>query len=1201
MTLKHSAPLALDPPFISGLIVPVQTEGAVGGVNYHLLHINENGLLVQIQPYLNMQEGDWIAVYWGDASAPVAGDRVLDEHVGANFSLFIRANRIPDGVSEVWFTVTRSGGENGGESTPIGILVRTEAPGGIDPEPDVPGHQDLPAPVPELPPSGIIDEEAAKNGVKVTFSHYPNMRVYDVITFSWGGVLLTHEVTQAEVDAGTLDILVSEATILAAGDSDDLVLVYRVRDEVHNPSSEWSLRTLIHVEVGKGLFDAPIIENPDPAADPYDVIDLDVLGDADLLVEVQAPINGSLQVDDMVKLTWVGTTAQGEPVPVEQPEQTVARIPMTLKFHLPNADLLALGGGRGVASYSVTRDGSPAGPSKRTFASFLGAERKLPKPSVVDAVDGVLDPTLASTIVIVPGEALVARDTVRLTWLGIRANGTPLLWEITRGVSDGGAGKPMSFSIDGAELIAPLDGGSLSVYYTVIKENLTELESEREQLSVGEARAELPAPFTRPPAENGVLDPADLPGQLEVVIAPYPGMTAEQKVHLLWRASSGPQHDDSMSISAPMVGHEVVFYLDRARVEENLGATIQLSYRVESPGEPSQVSGIAAFVIEARRAILPLPLILEAEGDRLDPNDVTDGASVHIDASAQLQEDDLITVHIVSDAEGGSIDVPWTVPIGGGGQPATITVPYDSIAASIGTRISVHYSITRAAGGPVELSGTVGYSVYSEIDAGALQVMGARFNASIWWAGATPRMLSALHADSLTPMLVEWRYEDSQQWTAGRTWTDTRPWLKLYVRSSTETWECRAANIFGNGYPHHVANGGSAFVAMRDEVMGDNGSVVDLVGWGNTYYGGNLAPHVIEVEDVAEVSANSYSFSARLSNGNAVNWGHENHGAKPPLIESDFVQIRGNRMGFIGRTRDGELQRWGHTPTIPQPILQHRDYVEVYGASHAFAARRASGHVVAWGDTTWGGQLHPGQDQFNDIVHVAGNLRAFAALRERGGLRSVIAWGHIDSGGSVPEKIAELTNVRALVSAGAAFCVLLDTGEVKAWPETNDTGTVPYPIARLTNVVEVTASLNAFCARLSTGQVVAWGYKDWGGELSQDAADASNIVQVTGNTLAFAALRSDGTVVAWGNPQPGGDTSGVAHKLVDVRAIYGNTQAFTALTADGQVVTWGVPVGGGDSEKVQPELVRKVTHSRQLSLVEAEVVAQGGSLGRRRG
>ncbi|MFJ4376578.1 RCC1 domain-containing protein, partial [Pseudomonas japonica] len=956
----------------------------------------------------------------------------------------------------------------------------------------------------------------------------------------------------------------------------------------------------IHVEVGKGLFDAPIIENPDPAADPYDVIDLDVLGDADLLVEVQAPINGSLQLDDVVRLTWVGTTAQGEPVPVELPEQTVARIPMTLKFHLPNADLLALGGGRGVASYSVTRDGSPAGPSKRTFASFLGAERKLPKPSVVDAVDGVLDPTLASTIVIVPGEALVARDTVRLTWLGIRANGTPLLWEITRGVSDGGAGKPMSFSIDGAELIAPLDGGSLSVYYTVIKENLTELESEREQLSVGEARAELPAPFTRPPAENGVLDPADLPGQLEVVIAPYPGMTAEQKVHLLWRASSGPQHDDSMSISAPMVGHEVVFYLDRARVEENLGATIQLSYRVESPGEPSQVSGIAAFVIEARRAILPLPLILEAEGDRLDPNDVTAGASVYIDASAQLQEDDLITVHIVSDAEGGSIDVPWTVPIGGGGQSATITVPYDSIAASIGTRIGVHYSITRAAGGPVELSGTVGYSVYSEIDAGALQVMGARFNASVRWAGATPRMLSALHADSLTPMLVEWRYEDSQQWSAGRTWIDTRPWLKLYVRSNTETWECRAANIFGNGVHTQPAGGTSAFVAMRDEVSGDNGSVVDLVAWGHYYFGGNLPPHVIDIFDVVEVSSTHYAFSARLSNGDVINWGYDNQGGKPPIIEGDFVQVRGNWVAFVGCKQNGELQGWGQIG-IPQPVLQHRDYVEVYGTSQAFAARRASGHVVAWGDRAWGGQLNPGQDQFNDIVHVAAAFRAFAALRERGGSRSVIAWGQIDGGGAVPKEIAELTNVRTLVSSGNAFCVLLDTGEIKAWPDTNAAGQLPYPISRLTNVVEVTGTVGAFCARLSTGQVVAWGYKDWGSELSPEAADATNIIQVTGNAFAFAALCRDGSVIAWGNPLPGGDTSGVAHKLVDVRAIYGNSHAFTALTADGQVVTWGVPHGGGDSEKVQSELARKVTHSRQLSLAEAEVVARGGSLGRRRG
>ncbi|MFJ4376565.1 hypothetical protein ACIP1T_28610, partial [Pseudomonas japonica] len=420
MTRDESAPLNLDLLLIPGLIVPVQTEGADGGVNYGMLISNENGLLVQVQPYLNMEEGDWIDVFWGDPDSPVAGDRVLDENVGDKFGLYISADFIPDGISDVWAKVTRSGGGNGGESLPLAVLVRTVLPGGIDPEPDVPGHQALPAPEPELPPSGIIDEEAAKNGIKVTIGNYPNMRVFDTITFSWGGVLLQHEVTQDEVDAGSLEILVTEQTILEAGDSDDLVLVYRVRDEVHNPSSEWSMRTLVHVEVGKGLFDAPMIVNPDPGAEPYDVIDLDVLADADLLVEVYAGEDGDFQVGDVVALKWVGTTAQGEEVIAEIPAQTVPRLPINLKFYVANADLVRLGRGRGVASYAVSRDGTAIGVSKRSFVTFLGEEQRLPKPTVPDAVDGVLDPSLSETTVIVPGEALEAGDYVWLYWLGKR-------------------------------------------------------------------------------------------------------------------------------------------------------------------------------------------------------------------------------------------------------------------------------------------------------------------------------------------------------------------------------------------------------------------------------------------------------------------------------------------------------------------------------------------------------------------------------------------------------------------------------------------------------------------------------------------------------------------------------------------------------------------------------------------------------------
>ena len=358
------------------------------------------------------------------------------------------------------------------------------------------------------------------------------MREFDRITFSWGGELLQHEVTQAEVDAASLVILVPEATILAAGASDDLVLVYRVRDEVHNQSSDWSVRAFVTVEVGEGLFDPPMIENPDPTAQPDEPIDLDDLGDDDLLVNVIVYSNGLL-VGDEVALTWAGTTAQGLPVTFTPAPQTVSRDPQVMTFIIPNGDVRVLGGGRGVASYTVTRGGAAAGQSKRAFVTFIGAEQQLPKPTVEEAQDGALDPDLALATVVVPGEVLEGGDIVYLTWLGTRANGSTLLHEDSRNISGGNAGQPMPFSIPGT-VIAPLEGGTVSVYYRVFKRSIgAELESERERLTVGEAQAGLPAPSTNPPLVDGVLDPDRLTGLLEIIVPAWPGMNDQQTVHLV--------------------------------------------------------------------------------------------------------------------------------------------------------------------------------------------------------------------------------------------------------------------------------------------------------------------------------------------------------------------------------------------------------------------------------------------------------------------------------------------------------------------------------------------------------------------------------------------------------------------------------------------------------------------------------------------
>lgn len=804
----------MEPIYIGGLIRPLQTEGAYGGVNKSMISAHALGLLIEIPAYQNMQANDWIKVYWGDDKVAVTSGGVLPEQVGKPVPMAVLANHVPEGINSLWYLIERAGGGNSGEGTPIDILVRTQMPGGIDPEPDVPNHQGMPPAEIDVPESGIIDDDAAKEGVKVTFEAYPNMREYDLLRLSWSGVIQEYQVTPADVAARTITMVVTEETILAAGDGDNLVVVYEVLDEVHNRSSDWSMRAHVSVEVGDGLLTAPLIQNPDPDADPADVIDLEKLGEDDLTVSVWAMAAGELQRDDVVTLTWVGTTSQGQEVIVTPEPRTVISFPAILNFIIPNADLLGLARGRGHASYEVTRGDSSAGVSKRAFVSFHGVEKGLPKPTVEDAVHGTLDPALDTTTVTVPGAALELNDHVTMVWLGTRADGSVLLHSVGRPVSGAGVGKPMNFTIDGPEHIAVLDGGSVSVYYRLYKYKLDrELTSDSELLMVGESQSTLPAPVTRPSADSGFIEPDDLPGgQLVIIVAPYAGMKVGQTVRLVWKASLGPAYDDWMEVTPPLEGKEVPFYMDRSTVEQYRDATVELAYQIEEPGVPSRLSSPVTFTVgvkdaalpppelpqavdgvlnpadasdgaivrvpveaglafgddvevswtgdkqggvtkkselvheddvgkpfdviidyqyvvanndgnvvvsyqvfqggagggapisdpqtvRVQGAALPLPVIRQAENGELNPDDVLQGATVVIDASAQLKDGDVVLLRVTSPANGGSTTVPHVVAPGDGGKQVELTIEYGFINASNGVSIDLEYEITRAAGG----------------------------------------------------------------------------------------------------------------------------------------------------------------------------------------------------------------------------------------------------------------------------------------------------------------------------------------------------------------------------------------------------------------------------------------------------------------------------------------------------------------------
>ena len=684
--------LALDPLYIPALITPVQTPGADGGLNNAALNQHADGLLVLVQSYSNMRAGDWVDVYWGDDAASAASGLVLEEHIGASFALFVNAGKIPEGVHKVHYSVTRSGSGNKEWSLAMQVLVRRAQPGGTDPEPDLPGHQNLAPPAPELPPSGIIDEEVARNGVKVSIAPYPNLREYDRITLSWGGEFVTHEVKAAEVGQA-VEITVPEATILKAGDSDELVLVYRVMDEVHNQSSDWSPRSHVMVEVDGSRPDAPLIVNPDETADPYDVIDLEKLGDADLPVDVMVIRDGGIAVGDSVTLTWVGTTAQGQEISYTSEPQPVPRVPTVLSFEVPNADVRGLGHGRGVASYKVNRsDGSDA-TSKRAFASFIGVEQQLPKPTVSEAVGGSLDPDLPLATVVVPGAALQSGDWVTMTWLGTQASGSPLLHTEERQVSGSGTGKPLTFIVQ-ANAIKPLDGGRLEVYYDIRRPGLdAPLKSEREHLQVGEAQHALPAPGVNPAASDGWLDPDQLPNGVDVVIAPYANMRSGQTVHLEWRATVGGHFTDFMQLNEFSGGKPVLFRIEQSQLQDNAEGEVEVWYRVEEPGQPTRRSqGLHLKIGQEQEEDAPLiaPVVLEAVDGLLDP---LKGATVRVSYADMVPSDELaIAWGLVGEEEPLYVSQP---------QPGStqgyvdFPVPAEVLQASDGHGVQVFYARVR--------------------------------------------------------------------------------------------------------------------------------------------------------------------------------------------------------------------------------------------------------------------------------------------------------------------------------------------------------------------------------------------------------------------------------------------------------------------------------------------------------------------------
>lgn len=874
-------------------------------------------------------------------------------------------------------------------------------------------------------------------------------------------------------------------------------------------------------------------------------------------VEVAAYVD--MYTGDLVTLLWDGLTADGSPLH-DNTSHIVSggSVGKTIIFNLDGSQISPLAGGSLTLYYQVANDDGIR-ESEHLELRVTAAVEALPAPQVKEAQNGFLAPdVLQATVQIAAYESMADKDRVDLLWRGnVSGNYTDWL-----PVTSATVGHDLDFTVY-PESIAP--NSSAQVSYSVTPEGGSPRSSAVLYLGIGEP-LQLPAP-TIDQAVDDQLDPADVPNGATVRIAASANLQAGDVVTVHWVGTPGAGSDDfTHFVSSGQAGRDATVVVPLATVEANEGSSIDLSYDLVRAGGAEESSPVATYRILAEALPLPPPSIDEALGNELNPDDVPAGATVNIPASADLHENDHVTVRWFGLPGPGSVEIGHGVLADEAGQDLKINIPASYVLANDGYVVVLDYVVERVDGGE-QISPAVEYDITRKLGDGSLLVMGAR--SASGYIGRPQRQrrhLIALHADTREPLEASWQYEGDDQVTQGSSFRDTKPNQLLRVSTATDRLILNPANLTGSG---DATGGLFSYGAMAARL--DSGRVV---AWGASDSGGDTSSTIDTMNDITALTAGRQTFAARRFSGSVIAWGKGDTGGDVPGSIAqllDVADVSSTAGAFAARRLSGSVVAWGsrsYGSRVPDDIASYTDIVDVVGSEAAFTVLHGApgkGRVIAWGSSGDGGSVPADIASFDDIVEVVASNHAFAALRANG---SVLAWGNSNSGGRIPTEIAVLDNVVELVATRRAFAARLSTGHVVAWGDSNYGGKVSDAVAGLTDAVEISASSWAFTVRRATGHVLGWGNGSYGASIPPGILALDDIVQVVGSEGAFAALRRNGQVVTWGQSHWGGDSGDVQGQLVEVRAVYAGAMAFAALRADRQVVTWGDRKKGGDSGSV---------------------------------
>jgi hypothetical protein len=223
-------PVSYTPLILLAPCLPQSNKHGIGA-------LAASNLVVNINPYPEMECGDLIELFWGDCY--VASTLLTKADIGHTSVLHVPESFLLSGKVKTYYTVTKIGCEPV-KSPCLKLWVKLETPGGHLVSADGEENQGL-APVgfdESILRMGLAPEQF-QQGVDITLEPYLNMEVHDEITLRWGDLRMDlPPLTEKEVGKA-LTVHVPASLIHEAGEDLHQEVTYCVIDRVGN-NSRWA-------------------------------------------------------------------------------------------------------------------------------------------------------------------------------------------------------------------------------------------------------------------------------------------------------------------------------------------------------------------------------------------------------------------------------------------------------------------------------------------------------------------------------------------------------------------------------------------------------------------------------------------------------------------------------------------------------------------------------------------------------------------------------------------------------------------------------------------------------------------------------------------------------------------------------------------------------------------------------------------------